>query len=91
MSALNEPDPAPRVGFQCLSVARSHRTAAYATPINWYISIALVSQTRLRKKILSLIDTIPLCRALSSEHLHACTTSPLAARRRGQTDLQTVS
>ena len=29
-SALNEPHSAPRLGFQCLSVARSHRTAVRA-------------------------------------------------------------
>ena len=30
LSALNESDPASRLGFQCLSVARSHRTAVRA-------------------------------------------------------------
>ena len=30
ISALNEPHPAPRLGFQCLVVARSHRTAVRA-------------------------------------------------------------
>ena len=91
ISALNEPDPAPRLGVP-VPFGSTQPSHGCVRDTDQLVELPLIGITdAAAQKIRSSIHTIALYRAHLSERLHACNIWPIAARRRGHMDLQTAS